>query len=131
MFGGFQVGPFQPAYQQENIAPPDIPIGGAGYPVGHWWGVRKHKKWTKNLDWILDRVVSEFYGELTEDDMPAAVKKEAAKIVRPYAQDGQKVPQKVNWAKLEMDIDRVMQLVELYQKHRDIDDEDETWLMMH
>ena len=131
MIGGFQPLAFQPAYQQTGGAVPTIPIGGAGHPTGIWWGVRRHKKFTKNLDWLLDRVVSEFYGELTDPDMPISVQKEAAKIVRPYAQDGLKVPQSVNWAKMEGDIDRVMLLLELYQKHYDIEDDDETWMMMH
>lgn len=108
--------------------PSNIPMGGAGHPTVYW-GVRKHKKFTKNLDWLLDRVVSEYYGELTESDVPMAVQKEAAKIVRPYAKDGDKIPQSVNWAALEQDFDRVIKLLELYQQQQD--DEDMLWMMMH
>jgi|SRR6185295_3184006 len=105
---------------------PNIPTGGAGHPT-IYWGVKKHKKFTKNLDWLLDKVVSDLYGELA--DIPA-VQKEAAKIVRPYAQDGLKVPQMVNWEKFGQDFDRLIMLYELYQKSQDDDSEDE-WILMH
>lgn len=118
-------------FEGSPTPPADIPIGGMGHPGGIYWGVRKHKKWTKNLDWLLNRVVSEYYGELTDEEMPTAVQKEAAKIVRPYAQDGLKVPERVDWSKLEADFDRVIMLLELYQRHKDIDDDDEIWMMMH
>jgi hypothetical protein len=108
-----------------------IPIGGAGHPASIWWGVRKHKRFNKNLDWLLDRVVSEFYGELTDPEMPVAAKKAAAKIVRPYAKDGEKIPQSVDWSKMEQDVDRVMMLLELYQKYQNAEDDDLLWMMMH
>lgn len=113
------------------VPPNNIPQGGAGYPSSIYWGVRKHKKFTKNLDWLLDRVVSEYYEELTEADRPKAVQKEAAKIVRPYAKDGQKVPQQVNWQALYADAEAVIKLLELYRRERELDDDEEQWLMLH
>lgn len=111
--------------------PSTIPVGGAGHPTGIYWGVRKHKKFTKNLEWLMDRVVSEYYGELTEDDVPVRIQKEAAKIVRPYAKDGLKVPQAVNWQALHQDTEAMLRLLELYQRERDLQDDEETWMMMH
>lgn len=139
----FQQNAFQEnAFQVGGVAtsppvPPDIPIGGAGHPVpgpSIWWGEKKRRKFTKTFDWILDRVVSELYGELTQPAVAKAVQKEAAKIVRPYAQDGEKVPQQVNWAKLEQDIQAVQRLMELYQievYNLQLQDDEETWLMLH
>lgn len=109
-------------------APPavsTIPQGGAGHPTVYW-GVRKHKKWKRNLDWLLDRVVSDYYGELTQPTVPFQVRKEAKQIVKPYVEKKQ-----VNWSKFEGDLDRVIKLLELYQHLQDIEDDDETWLMMH
>lgn len=134
MIGGFQVGPFQPAFQQEGEPTPNtFPIGGAGHPAppSIYWGVKKHRKFKKNLDWLLDRVVSEYYGELTDDDVKPSIQKEAAKIVRPYAKDGLKVPQAINWEALYQDAEAVIRLLELYQRQRDLEDDEDTWMMMH
>lgn len=105
--------------------PSHIPMGGAGHPTVYW-GVKKHKKWKRNLDWLLDRVVSDYYGELTQPTVPISVRKEAKQIVKPYVEQKQ-----VNWSKFEGDLDRVIKLLELYQHLQDIEDDDETWLMMH
>lgn len=66
-----------------------VPQAGAGRPV-YWQG--KRKKLTlkdqpeRHLDWILNNVVSELYGETAANSPEIANKVEA--IVRPYAQPG-------------------------------------------
>lgn len=118
-------------YLSSSAPPPStIPMGGAGHPTGIYWGVKKHKKFTKNLDWLLDRVVSEYYDELTGASAPEAIKKQAAKIVKPYAVDRQTIPETVNWAAMEQDVDRVIAMLTLYQKHRDILDDDEDFMLL-
>ena len=108
--------------------PVDIPIGGAGHPTV-WWGERKRKK-EQTLDEFVDFVVSDYYKELTEPEVKQSVKKEAAKIVRPYAKDGLKVPEQVNWGALYQDAVALSKLIELYQRQQIIADDDE-WLMLH
>lgn len=124
-------------FEGTSPTPSTIPIGGAGHPVPKasiWWGEEHHKPFKKTVDWILDRVVSEYYGELTEPEIPKAVQKKAAAIVRPYAKDGNKIPEKVDWAKLEADAARVRKLLELWQEHfheLDLQAEEEEWMMLH
>ena len=108
--------------------PVDIPIGGAGHPTV-WWGETRHKK-PKTLDAFVDGVVVDYYKELTEPDVKQSVKKAAAKIVRPYAKDGLKVPEQINWAALYQDVTALSNLIELYQRQQIIADDDE-WLMLH
>lgn len=126
------------AFQVEGIHEPlpvsDIPMGGAGHPVpaaGIWWGEKHHKPFKKNLDWILDRVVSEYYGELTKPDVPKAVQKKAAALVKPYAKDGKKIPEAVNWEALQLDIVRVKKILELWQIQYQLKAEEEEWMMLH
>ena len=108
--------------------PADIPVGGAGHPTV-WWGERKRKK-EQTLDEFVVFVVADYYKELTEPEVKQSVKKEAAKIVRPYAKDGLKVPEQVNWAALYQDAEAISRLIELYQRQQIISDDDE-WLMLH
>lgn len=120
-------------YLSNDTPPPtnNIPIGGAGHPASIYWGVKKHKRFTKNLNWLMDRVVSEYYAELTDNDVPKAIKTEAAKIVKPYADDKKDVPQKVNWAALQKDAEAMIRILELYQRERDLEDDEERWMMLH
>lgn len=125
---------FGPRYWGPGVSapvPPDIPMGGAGHPAGIWWGEKHHKKFKKNLDWILDRVVSEYYGELTKPDVPKAVQKKAAALVKPYAKDGKKIPEAVNWEALQLDIVRVKKILELWQIQYQLEAEEEEWMMLH
>ncbi len=134
----FQENAFQVGGVQTVVpVPPDIPIGGAGHPVpgpSIWWGEKKRRKFTKTFDWILDRVVSELYGELTQPNIAKSVQKEAAKLVRPYAKDGEKVPQQVNWMALEQDIATVQRLIALWQDevyNLQLQEDEDIWLLMH
>ena len=132
-FGTVNLLPTLGYFSNDTPPPPPntFPIGGAGHPASIYWGVKKHKRFTKNLNWLMDRVVSEYYGELTEPDVPAKVQKEAAKIVRPYAKDGAKVPQAVNWQALHKDAEAVIKLLELYQRERELQDDEEQWMLLH
>ena len=115
--------------------------GGSGYPV-YWQGKRRKKRLEDqpnlHLKKVLDDVVNELYGELTEDDVPPAVQAKAAKLVKPFvAQKDKKLaippPAAVDWAALERDATRVRQLIALWRKQEEdveIEAEDEYLLMM-
>ena len=115
--------------------------GGSGYPV-YWQGKRRKKRLEEqpnlHLKKVLDDVVNELYGELTEDDVPPAVQAKAAKLVKPFvAQKDKKLaippPAAVDWAALERDATRVRQLIALWRKQEEdveIEAEDEYLLMM-
>lgn len=79
----------------------------------------------------MDRVVSEYYAELTDEDVPKAIKTEAAKIVKPYANDKKAVPEKINWAALQQDAETMIRLLELYQRERELEDDEERWMMLN
>ena len=115
--------------------------GGSGYPV-YWQGKRRKRRLEEqpnlHLKKVLDDVVNELYGELTEDDVPPAVQAKAAKLVKPFvAQKDKKLaippPAAVDWQALEKDAARVRQIIALWRKHElevEIDAEDEYLLMM-
>jgi hypothetical protein len=115
--------------------------GGSGYPV-YWQGKRRKRRLEEqpnlHLKKVLDDVVNELYGELTEDDVPPAVQAKAAKLVKPFvAQKDKKLaippPAAVDWAALERDATRVRQLIALWRKQEEdveIEAEDEYLLMM-
>ena len=110
-----------------NLRP--TPDGDAGGLKGIYWGEKKRKKEYKDLDWIVDKSISEYYGVLTDESQPEKVRKQAAKIIKPYAEDKKSVPVSVDWDKLEADLDRVMKLLGLYQQRMKIQKEDEFWIM--
>ena len=115
--------------------------GGSGYPV-YWQGKRRKRRLEDqpnlHLKKVLDDVVNELYGELTEDDVPPAVQAKAAKLVKPFvAQKDKKLaippPAAVDWAALERDATRVRQLIALWRKQEEdveIEAEDEYLLLM-
>lgn len=115
--------------------------GGSGYPV-YWQGKRRKRRLEEqpnlHLKKVLDDVVNELYGELTEDDVPPAVQAKAAKLVKPFvAQKDKKLaippPAAVDWAALERDATRVRQLIALWRKQEEdveIEAEDEYLLLM-
>lgn len=118
------------------------PPGGAGYPVGIYWQGKRRKKRlidqpNLHLKKILDDVVRELYGEISED-APADVQAKAAKLVKPFVAGKAKklaVPPEsaVDWSALERDGNRVQALVALWRKQeieREIEDEDEYMLMV-
>lgn len=129
-------------------AVPPVPdegvAGGSGYPV-NWQGKRRKRTLKeqpeKHLRAILDRVVSEYYGEIVEADLPAKVKKEAAAIVKPFADKEARyksVPPvaQVDWTALQRDAEAVAAILriwsdELAQRDIDVDDDDTILMMMH
>ena len=107
------------------------------------WTVNRRKRRLEeqpnlHLKKVLDDVVAELYGELTEDDGPAEVQAKAAKLVKPFVAKKSKtlaIPPEaaVDWAALEKDAARVRQIVALWRKHElevEIDAEDEYLLMI-
>ena len=115
--------------------------GGSGYPV-YWQGKRRKRRLEDqpnlHLKKVLDDVVNELYGELTEDDVPPAVQAKAAKLVKPFVAKKSKtlaIPPEsaLDWSALEKDAARVRQLIALWRKHEldaEIDAEDEYLLML-
>lgn len=115
--------------------------GGSGYPV-YWQGKRRKRRLEEqpnlHLKKVLDDVVAELYGELTEDEVPPEVQAKAAKLVKPFVKKTDKklaIPPEaaVDWQALEKDAARVRQLVALWRKHEveaEIDAEDEYLLLM-
>jgi hypothetical protein len=115
--------------------------GGSGFPV-YWQGKRRKRRLEEqpnlHLKKVLDDVVAELYGELTEDDVPAAVQAKAAKLVKPFVAKKSKtlaIPPVavVDWDALEKDAARVRQIIALWRKlelDAEIEDEDEYLLLM-
>lgn len=92
--------------------------GGSGYPV---YG--KYIR-PKGIGEFLDVAMSELYEAGTEKDIPKATREQFAKVVKPYAKGKAKIPEvdKVNWKALEQDVERVEQLLALWQMY--LDDEE-------
>jgi formylmethanofuran dehydrogenase subunit C len=125
------------------VVPPatDILQGGAGYPV-YWQGKRRRKRLEDqpnlHLRKILDDVVNELYGELTDDDVPQEVQAQAAQLVKPFVDRADRkvaipLPSAVDWSALERDAKRVRALIRLWREQeweRQILDEDDFMLMM-
>lgn len=115
--------------------------GGSGYPV-YWQGKRRKRRLEEqpnlHLKKVLDDVVKELYGELTEAEVPKEVQVKAAKLVKPFVKKTDKklaIPPEaaVDWQALEKDAARVRQIIALWRKHElevEIDAEDEYLLMI-
>jgi hypothetical protein len=115
--------------------------GGSGYPV-YWQGRRRKRRLEDqpnlHLKKVLDDVVNELYGELTEDDVPPAVQAKAAKLVKPFVEQKSKklaIPPEsaVDWTALERDASRVRQIIALWRKQEfdaEIEAEDEYLLLV-
>ena len=144
--GAWVVGCWEDGTWGETDAPPTPDAesrtpGGSGYPV-YWQGKRRKRRLEDqpnlHLKKVLDDVVNELYGELTEDDVPAAVQAKAAKLVKPFVAKKSKtlaIPPvtAVDWVALEKDATRVRQLIALWRKQEEdveIEAEDEYLLMM-
>ena len=143
MPAGFQVGPFQPAYQQVPLAVGVVPVtsGGGGGRVWYQGKRRKRRLIDRpnlHLETILDSVVHELYGELTDDDVSPEIQAKAAKLVKPFVDGKDKKvavpePEAVDWTRLERDATRVQALIALWRKQeiqREIDDEDDFLMMV-
>jgi hypothetical protein len=131
-----------------TIAAEEVPVtstvpgpGGSGYPV-YWQGKRRKRRLEEqpnlHLKKVLDDVVAELYGELTEDDVPKAVQAKAAKLVKPFVEQKSKklaIPPEsaVDWTALERDASRVRQIIALWRKQEfdaEIEAEDEYLLLV-
>lgn len=140
MFAGRYYAPryFAPRYFPKIGAASVAPVastvpqgGGAGRPV-YWQGKRRKRKLEdqplKHLDFILNKVVSEYYGDIIASDLPKAVIKEAAAIVKPFTQSkGIPKVQSVDWIALQRDADSVGLLLEIWNEElhaREIEDEE-------
>jgi len=114
-----------------------IPSGGAGYPV-YWQGKRRKAKLkerpNEHLRYILDKVVSEYYREIVASDVPLAIKREAAAVVRPFVDrktQGIPNPGVVDWAALQRDAGSVGTILQIWHEEiqDEIDREDEEFMM--
>lgn len=78
-----------------------------------------HARPEAHLRQILDRVIAEYYGEIVDADVPQAVKKEAAAIVKPFADKAARfksVPAvaQVDWDALQRDADAVEGILQIW-----------------
>lgn len=136
---------FHPYFQFTNGPTPTPPTptpgggGGAGgggwYPKTHAYGRAnwRKKKWDQQVTAWVDASASEMYADLTASDMPKAVRKEAAALVRPFSESkGIPNPQVVDWDALAADASAVLELLSLWRREaddRDILDDDDDILM--
>ena len=114
-----------------------IPQGGAGYPV-YWQGKRRKRKLEdqplRHLDYILDKVVAEYYGDIVESDLPKAVKREAAEVVEPFVERktrGIPKPANIDWVALQRDADAVGTILQIWHEELQEIEEEEDLMMMH
>lgn len=115
------------------VVQPAATTSGSGHPV-YWQGKRKKRKLVdqpnKHLEYILHKVVSEYYRDIVESDLPKEVKKEAAKVVRPFVDKKvQGIPKtnSVDWIALQRESDRIGLLLEIWNEEliaAEIDDEE-------
>lgn len=111
--------------------------GGAIYPV-YYQGRRKRKRKledfpNRHLDFILDKVVSEIFGEIVDAQVSTEIKADAYEIVAPFIREEPNNTFQVDWKALQKDFQRVNHLIYLWQEEilsREIDDEDELLLLM-
>lgn len=117
-----------------------IPQGGAGHPARIDWQGKRRKATladqpNEHLRQILDRVVSEYYGDIVAADLPQSVKKEAAAIVKPFAEKQARyksVPKaaEVDWVALERNAEAVASLIRLWNEELALQNEDDEILMI-
>lgn len=146
-FGSYGVVNFIPTlgYGDYGVSPAsDIPMGGSGHPSVYWQGKRKKRTLQqqpeKHLRHILDRVVAEYYGEIVDADVPASVKAEAGKLVKPYADKKgrfKSVPtvEQIDWNAVQQNADAVGAILriwsdEIERRARDDDDDEAILLLM-
>lgn len=120
------------------IVPETPSFGGGGGGGGriHYWA-KHHRKHApdRHLAKLLDDVVAEtLYRDLkAEDDKQARA---AGAAVKPHSADKRYAappPEAVNWDALTRDVEAIAALLKLYrerEQQRQIDDEDDEWLLM-
>ncbi len=119
---GFQCDAFQAdAFQNICVIPPpqnNILPGGSGYPVYGKQRIRKRfdqklKEWID--EWFGPK---EAYAELVRPDVPKPVQREAAKLVKGFADSADAIPpaEAVDWAALVEQSKKVHALLGLYEE---------------
>lgn len=136
MFGGFQVGPFQPAYQQDSgtVVSPGPVGGGGGGRIWYWPSKRKFRR----LEDIIDDGLKECYEEILAKANKAE-KAEAASIVKPFVESGRTLrltpsPAAVDWTAMHADVIQARKLLELWAKairEQELRDEDDDLMLLH
>ena len=128
MFGGFQVGPFQPAYQQSGVSPPAptvrIQVGGGGELTWKDHLEAVHKK--KELERLLAKKEKE------EERLEAKIEKAEAKAEKPEGVLNALVSNYIKVQEVRSEIQRIeFQLiaVDKFLEAMD-DDEDEDLLLL-
>lgn len=108
-----------------------------------WQGRRRKRTLAEqpnlHLDRILDEVIAEHYRDLTEDDVPQEVQKQAAAIVKPFAEKSVRrsaipPPSRIDWEAMKRDTAQARRLMELWQRYMYeamIEDEDEQLLLLN
>lgn len=135
--GMFDCDIFDHAIFDNTCVAPDVGTGKAGYPV-YYQGRRKRKRKledfpNRHLDFILDKVVSEIFGEIVDAQVSTEIKADAYEIVVPFIREEPNNTFQVDWKALQKDFQRVNHLIYLWQEEilaREIDDEDELLLLM-
>lgn len=105
---------------------PDADTSGAGWPI-YPLKPRKKQKPHVRIDDIIERSMREIYEGVIEE-APQKVRKQAARIVRPYMEKGAKpatIPQSsaIDWMGLERDAERVSALLSIWQEQMEAREE--------
>ena len=109
--------------------------GGGGISRRHAYGPAnwRRKKWSQTVNEWVDSTAAEMYADLVAPSMPKEVRKEAAALVKPYADTGGiPKPAVVDWEALQADADRVLDIIALWNeemREREILDDDDDILM--
>lgn len=97
---------------------PTGPVTVVGAGGGIYYQDQRRRKHKKRLQENVRDWIDEVYAELTAPEAPKAIRKEAAKVVKPLAESRAKVPaaSTVDWSELVEQSQRVEQLLALYEK---------------
>lgn len=115
--------------------PPQPSGGGGGGGRHHAYGPAnwRRKKWSQTVSEWVDSTAAEMYADLVAPSMPKEVRKEAAALVKPYADTGGiPQPKAVDWEALSSDADRALEIIALWNEemlNREILDDDDDILM--
>lgn len=127
-----------------GVFAPPTPVaggsGGGGGGGGYYPSIRRtgganwrKRKWDKEVEKWIDTSVAEKYADLTASGVPKDVRKEAAAIVKPFADTrGVPKPDAVDWEALAGEARAARDLLALWSRQvraREIQDDDEAVLM--
>lgn len=103
--------------------------------IGGHFGKKKRKDYEpreeEKVRVTLDRVISEYYGEIVNSDLPLSAKEEAAEAVKPYT-SAYGIPQvsQVDWNALNNSLDAVSRILSIWQAEVLAQHDDEETLFM-